>query len=124
MKILHKTKKISELVKLRDEIHLNPAWQRGPVWSLSKQALLIDSILRRYDIPMIYLRECTPKTPYKYEVVDGQQRLRSLWDFIDDEYALSKDIEKVERYDIGGKKYHDLPKTLRNRISDFQVVVA
>ena len=124
MKISHETKKISELVKLRDEIHLNPAWQRGAVWSPSKQALLIDSILRGYDIPMIYLRECAPTTPYKYEVVDGQQRLRSLWNFIDGAYALSKDIEKVEKHDVAGKTYHDLPKTLRDRISDFRVVVA
>lgn len=124
MKIVHKTRRISELIKQRDDIHLSPAWQRGPVWSPAKQALLMDSILRGYDIPMVYLRECIATTPYKYEVVDGQQRLRSLWNFIDEKYALSADFEKVEKHDIAGKTYLDLPKTLQDRILDFRVVVA
>ena len=124
MKISHKIKKLGHLIKIRDEIHLNPAWQRGSVWSTPKQALLIDSILRGYDIPMIYLRECTPATSYAYEVVDGQQRLRSLWSFIDGEYALPKDLDKIEKIDIAGKKYYDLPKTLRDRITDFVIVIA
>ena len=124
MKIVHQIKKLSELIKIREEIHLNPAWQRGPVWSTSKQALLIDSILRGYDIAMIYLRECTPKIPYKYEVVDGQQRLRSLWNFLDGEYALSVDFEKIGKTDIGGKRFYDLQRALQDRIIGFDVVVA
>ena len=124
MKISHEIKKLGHLIKIRGEIHLNPAWQRGSVWSTSKQALLIDSILRGYDIPMIYLRECTPATPYTYEVVDGQQRLRSLWNFIDGEYAFPKGLDKIEEIDIGGKKYCDLPKTFRDRIIDFAIVIA
>lgn len=73
---------------------------------------------------MIYLREATPKTPYKYEVVDGQQRLRSLWNFIDGEFALSSDLEKIDKVSIAGKKYYDLPETLRDRIIDFKAVLA
>lgn len=124
MKIFHQIKKLGHLIQLRDKIHLNPAWQRGSVWSTSKQALLVDSILRGYDIPMIYLRECVPAIPYQYEVVDGQQRLRSLWNFIDEEYALPKDLDNIEKVAIAGKTYYNLPKTLRDRISDFVVVVA
>ena len=124
MKISHKTKKLGYLIEIRDQIHLNPAWQRGSVWSIPKQALLIDSILRGYDIPMIYLRECMSEISYKYEVVDGQQRLRSLWNFIDGEYALTKDLSKIEDIDIAGKVYCDLPKTLKDQITDFEVVVA
>ncbi len=124
MKIKHDFMKISDLTKIRDTIHLNPAWQRGPVWTQRKKALLLDSILRRYDVPMIYLRECKPQSTYAYEVVDGQQRLRSIWDFIDGEYALIKDLEKVESIEIAGKKYKDLPMKLRNRLNKFPIVIA
>ncbi len=124
MKISHEIKKIDDLIKIRDKIHLNPSWQRGPVWPTSKQALLIDSILRGYDIPMIYLRECTPEVTYKYEVVDGQQRLRSLWNFIDGKYTLPDNLDKVGNTSISGKKYDDLPKTLRSRMADFRIVIA
>lgn len=123
MNISHQTKKLSVLMRMREEIHLNPAWQRGPVWSKAKQALLIDSILRGYDIPMIYLRECASHTSYKYEVVDGQQRLRSLWNFIDGVFALPTNFEKVGRTEISGKEYYDLPKSLRDKIANFGVVV-
>ncbi|MFC1701287.1 DUF262 domain-containing protein [Pseudomonadota bacterium] len=124
MKISHETKKFSDLLKIRDEIHLNPIWQRGAVWSQSKQALLIDSILRGYDIPMIYLRHCSPSATYKYEVVDGQQRLRSLWEFIDGGYALPTSYEKIGVFDIADKTFSDLPKALQSRISNFRVVIA
>lgn len=124
MKIVHEIKTISEIVNIRDEVHLNPAWQRGLVWSPSKQALLIDSILRGYDISMIFLRKIEPMASYNYEVVDGQQRLRSLWNYFDGELALPTDFDNVGKFDIGGKKYYDLPKTLRDQITGFRVVVA
>ncbi len=124
MKIKHEFMEIRELNKIRKTIHLNPAWQRGPVWSVKKKALLVDSILRQYDIPMIYLRVCKPQIPFAYEVVDGQQRLRSIWDFIDGNYALTKGLEKIGNVEIAQKKYKDLSKALQNRINKFKVVVA
>lgn len=124
MKITHQTKKLSDLVDIREEIHLNPSWQRGPVWSIQKKALLMDSILRGYDIPMIYLRKCFPVMIYKYEVVDGQQRLRAIWEFLDEQYALPPDYEKIGNRNIGGKSFSDLPSLLQNQITEFPVVVA
>ena len=109
---------------VREVTHLNPAWQRGPVWSVPKQALLIDSILRGYDVPKIYLRECNPKTPFQFEVVDGQQRLRAIWSYIDDDYSLPASSEKVGRQAIAGKKFHDLPKKLQDTILNFPLIVA
>src|SRR4051794_34738610 len=100
---------LNQLTKIRERIHLNPAWQRGAVWSRPKQALLIDSILRGYDVPMIYLREMPPDTSFKYEVVDGQQRLRAIWEFIDGAYVLSKGMEPVNKRDVSEKHYSQLP---------------
>ena len=124
MKINHEAKTIREFEEMREQIHLNPAWQRGPVWSVPKQALLIDSILRGYDIPMIYLRECSEDNAFRYEVVDGQQRLRSLWNFMDGTYALPKEFENVGRTPIGGRKIQDLEPKLRKRLRSFEVIVA
>ena len=125
MKIFHKTKKVSELIKMRGEINLNPAWQRGPVWSDSKRSLLIDSILRGYDVPMIYLRDRPANVNYRYEVVDGQQRLRALWNFVEDgSYTLTSDLEQVEGDELAGKRYSDLPKAFKTKLLDFKMVVA
>jgi len=47
---------------------------------------LIDSILKDIDIPKLYFNLTTDGT---YEVVDGQQRLWAIWDFLDDLYPYS-----------------------------------
>ena len=49
----------------KGKIDPKPAYQRGAVWSLEKKQLLIDSLLRGYDIPKFYLRMLN--TGDKYE---------------------------------------------------------
>ena len=58
----------------RNRIDTNPDFQRPAVWRIGQKQLLIDTILRGYDIPKLYWRKVN-KSPEKYEVVDGQQRL-------------------------------------------------
>ena len=124
VQISHEPKTIHELKQMKQEINLNPAWQRGAVWSVPKQALLVDSILRGYDIPMIYLRECPEDNPFPFEVVDGQQRLRSLWNFLEGELALPDDFANIDGTPIGGQKFHDLPRKMRKGFEAFKVIVA
>jgi hypothetical protein len=116
--------KLSVLTKRRERIHLNPSWQRGPVWTLPKQALLIDSILRGYSIPMIYLKETPKSSPHDYEVVDGQQRLRAIWNYVDGVFALPDGIEKFGSIDGSSKHFKDLPLRMQNLITDVGLVVA
>src|SRR6056297_2372860 len=125
MDIKHRTRKLEQLVAMRDKVRLDPSWQRGPVWSDPKQALLIDSILRGYDIPMIYLWDRgIGSQPFRYEVVDGQQRLRAIWDFLDGEFCLAKDAPNIGPVPIAGKYYDDLTKSLRKKFDDFETVIA
>ncbi|MFC4732604.1 DUF262 domain-containing protein [Salipiger abyssi] len=110
---------------MRDKVQLDPSWQRGPVWSEPKKALLIDSILRGYDIPMIYLWDRgAGSQPYRYEVVDGQQRLRAIWDFLDGDFPLSKDAPNVGSRPIASKAYEDLPKNFKDKLKNFETVIA
>ena len=44
---------IRMLVDLQNRINVDAEYQRGKVWSRAQQALLIDSILRSFDIPKI-----------------------------------------------------------------------
>lgn len=124
MEISHDFMTIKELAIIQNEIHLNPAWQRGPVWSNQKKALLIDSILRGYDVPMIYLRECPPHAQFKYEVVDGQQRLLSIWGFINGTYSLTKDLENIGKFELFNKKYSELSKNLQTSLNKFKIAIA
>src|SRR5258708_657657 len=103
---------ISTVFGIRDRIDTNPDFQRPQAWGRAQKQLLIDTILRGYDIPKLYWRQIT-KGPDRYEVVDGQQRLRAIWEFCEGAYALAKDVEHVDSHVIAGKKYSDLPDDLR-----------
>jgi hypothetical protein len=46
-------------------------------------------------------------------VVDGQQRLRAIWEFFDSKFKLPKDAEPIEGEIIAGRGYEDLPDDLR-----------
>ena len=41
----------------KENIDTNPDYQRPAVWSTSQKQLLMDTILRGYDIPKLYLRQ-------------------------------------------------------------------
>jgi hypothetical protein len=99
---------------MRPRINTNPDFQRPAVWTTSQKQLLVDTILRDYDVPKLYWRK-VGKQPDRYEVVDGQQRLRAVWSFFDGEFKCEKDAEKVGEYEIKGLKYEDLPDDLRMR---------
>ena len=80
--------------KMKGKIDPKPQYQRGSVWTRKQKQLLMDSILRGMDIPKLYLRAIGEdgNRGYTLEVVDGQQRLRAIWEFFDGEYPLSKDL--------------------------------
>lgn len=92
---------IEKLLRLKDSIVLNPAYQRGPAWNCAKQALLLDTIFRDYDLPKFYFAKSIIGGATRFEVVDGQQRLRSIFELHDGERIL--DAESVGRAAVGAK---------------------
>lgn len=97
----------------RRELVLNPKFQRRSVWSSKARSFLIDTILRQLPIPMIYVRQqidlATKKTIR--EVVDGQQRLRAVLDFLKGSFAVSR----THNQEFGGKRFPDLPEDAQKR---------
>lgn len=75
---------VRDLLDLWDQqmMYPNPEYQRGEVWSEAQQKLLIDSILRGYSIPSFHLhlieQHAGGLVAQRYEVIDGQQRLKAL----------------------------------------------
>jgi Protein of unknown function DUF262 len=59
------------------QLTIKPPYQRNPVWVTPQKAALIDTILRGYPIPEIYLQEIVDSNGKEHHyVVDGQQRIR------------------------------------------------
>jgi len=113
---------IRDFQKERSKIQpgLQPIFQRGNVWRPNKQRLLIDSIMRGWEIGRILLNatgQPCGKGKFKliYQVVDGQQRIRAIYKFLDGELAIPErgpdtvGIYKIsgEQYDLRGKRFTD-----------------
>jgi len=107
---------------LRPRIDTEPDYQRPAVWSLPQKQLLIDTIVRGYDMPKFYWRKVGTK-PDKYEVVDGQQRLRTIWGFVDGDFSLARDADPIGSMKIAGCKYADLEDDLRIAIDTYTLDV-
>ena len=103
---------------IRTKVDTNPDYQRPAVWSRSQKQLLVDTVLRGYDIPKFYWRR-TGRKPDTYDVVDGQQRLRALWGFAAGDFALSRDGDSVDGSPVAGLKYEQLPDELRIRFDTY-----
>ncbi|MFY9716723.1 MAG: DUF262 domain-containing protein [Thermoplasmata archaeon] len=89
------------------KLWLSPDYQRGEVWTRSQKQLLIDSLLNNIDIPKVYLREKKRGT-YEFEVVDGQQRLRAIFEFLEHGFPLEIDSDSVDGEDVAGRKFNEL----------------
>lgn len=117
--------RIRDLHGFRARINMSPPYQRqSDVWQTAKQQLFIDSLLNGFDIPKLYFHESHEKG-YRYAVVDGKQRLNTIWRFIDDELSLSDDFELLEddAMDLAGTKYSKLPPKLQSRLDDYPLPI-
>jgi hypothetical protein len=80
----------------QSKIDVDPPYQRrGRLWSPTDKAYLIDSILNGYDVPKIYMADFTwgdsdlNKRKVQYAIIDGKQRLESIFDFFDGNVVLN-----------------------------------
>jgi hypothetical protein len=105
-------------------LELRPPFQRLAVWKPIAKSSLIDSLLRGYPVPALFLQDRTdPKSFHRrLVVVDGQQRLRTVLAFVD--IPSLRDADDRDHFTImaihdaarAGKGFQDLSDTDRDRI--------
>lgn len=78
------TKTITDIINLHEDglLNLEPGFQRQSVWSERDRGKLIDSILRNYPLPAIFLYRREDNGQIIYDVIDGKQRIESILMFI------------------------------------------
>ena len=96
----------------RGDLILDPEFQRRYVWDNKKASLLIESVLLEVPIPVIYLAE---EDNGKFTVIDGQQRLRSFFRFLNNEFKL-RGLSVLS--ELNGKYFKDLDKEKQRKIED------
>jgi Protein of unknown function DUF262 len=78
-----------------------------------KKQELIDSILRGWKLPKFYFYR-TSVEPEEFEVVDGQQRLMTIFEFLDNQLAIVGKKSKAQHY-------KDLPPVQSDAFDDFEI---
>lgn len=111
--------KVSEFVsnKQANSIKLSPEIQRRKVWADKDKMMLIDSIARGVPIGAITLYEVKDPHGYNtYEVIDGKQRLSTIFSFMDKEFEVDSDtIDNAETDELskvnqeGAKPFYGKP---------------
>lgn len=118
-------------------LHINPSYQRGDVWSLNQRQCFIDSIMRNYPVPAIFLLRVKAKPSIlggnedRFEIIDGQQRLHALAGYFAGDFPLLR-IDDRKNLPLPGSlrkhpkswaglRFSELQEDDRRRLEEFEV---
>jgi hypothetical protein len=88
-------------------VNVSPEYQRRQRWSAKKRSLLIESFLMNIPIPPVFLFE---RDYNAYEVVDGRQRLDTIREFLENNFALAG----LEYWaELNGLRFKKLPVVIQ-----------
>ena len=101
----------------RKTLELAPDYQReGNIWKDRQKSELIESILMGMPLPLVYF---FGNEDGIWQVVDGRQRLMTLFDFLDNKFALSKGMNVLK--EISGKKFKELTPRQQGALEDYSL---
>jgi uncharacterized protein with ParB-like and HNH nuclease domain len=99
-------------------LEMTPPYQRGPVWSEQQKSALIETVLLEYPIPEIYMQDVVSSDgSERHVIVDGQQRIRAVLEYIAGDYAIS---ERGSRWE--GMAFSELSDGDRLKIYEYSFV--
>jgi len=100
---------------------LDPPYQRRSVWNLEYKQFFIDSVLRNYPAPTIFLQvDVSPDSPTTYHVIDGKQRLTALFEFVEDKFQTPDTMADLG---LEGRYYSDLPDEAKIALLEYVFAV-
>ena len=104
-----------------DELTISPKYQRNSVWNNNAKSYLIDSIIKGYPVPQIFLRQLVDTKTRKTtrEIIDGQQRIRTIIEFVENKFP----VLSSHNQENGGKFYKDLPENIQEKFLEHNFAV-
>lgn len=123
MQVTRNVLNISDIYKRIKEktLVVNRAYQRGPkLWPLPSRSYFIDTILNGYPFPKITIRQKIDPSSLSMtqEIVDGQQRIGTIIDFLDNNLRLSS----TSKFYVG-KLFSDLSEEEREAFLAYEISV-
>ena len=98
-------------------LELRPDFQRRAVWSAPARIMLMDTILRGIPMPKIFLSNIIRDDNTYRIVIDGQQRISAILDFLRDQFSLDRPYTG----DKEGKRFSELDQETQDRFLSYRV---
>ena len=127
--IVWSAKQISSMVK-NGKIDFQHISQRSFVWERARKSNLVESMILSYPIPQVFARRIVGEEGKRgsslYVLLDGKQRLSTVKEFLNDEFALTKlapvtyfddELNEEVTLDISNKKFSELPDGLKDLLN-------
>jgi hypothetical protein len=116
----------SLLSEMDDGTYYVPDYQRdSSQWDTAKKSLFIDSMINNMTVPpIIVYPETDPSTgTEKHQIIDGQQRLTTIRDYLKGVFPLSSETEVEYSDNVGplvqGKRFEELPDAIKKQIKRY-----
>lgn len=106
---------LQTMCRRRNELILNPDFQRNEVWKSKQESELVESILMGIPIPLMYLFE---DKKGKKQVVDGRQRISAILNFLEGKTKLGN-LKILSQ--LNGCYFKDLAPLLQGKFEDYQL---
>ena len=100
-------------------LELSPDFQRRSVWNEKAKSYLIDTVLKGKPMPKIIITQNLRGAKNIRIVVDGQQRLRSIIEYHNDNFKISKAHDK----DLSKLSFSTLPDDKQNEFLKYELGV-
>ena len=105
----------------RELLDLDPPYQRKSVWNSTYKAYFVDTLLLEYPAPAIFLFSVIdPSGRTKHSVVDGKQRLVTIFDFVQDRFPVG---ENAELTNLRGQYFSELHNDVKIKFWSYQFSV-
>lgn len=135
---------INKSIGSRDIVFNHPMQRKPEQWDIEQKSLLIDSILASFAVPQMYAMPMIEGDFESFSVLDGKQRLTTIYEYMKDGFKLSKEmlpINKkknrivtdengqrrkesiIEEYEIAGKYFSELDEYLQEKLKDTEMSV-
>ncbi len=113
---------------MEGKLFVDSSYQRRKVWNDEDKVRLIETILMNYIVPEVFFWEADRDLETgiaSTHIVDGQQRITAIIDYINDEFALTKKylLDSTIREECGDKKFSELSPIYRDKFWSYKLTV-
>lgn len=125
---------VNELINryTNDRLRINPSYQRHYRWTNEQKSNFIESLILGYPIPPIFLyKNIKSRKPGEFEVIDGLQRLATIFEFmgiLKPEIKPKEVLKRLEKTDIldslEGKTWDDFKREELDFVLDSRIIQA